>query len=183
MLRHLMRSNEIEVASGGLTPIQWSALQYFSLANRLSRTVSGFAAYNATSKGTASQIVKGLVSKGFVRRLPAEDDGRSAEIVLTGEGLAKLEAFPATALPQAIEDLDPADRDALERTLGLLSGMLHRHSPRTRVGTCHDCACLETCEGGREGRYHCRLLAREVNRQELGRLCVVHEPAGADTGR
>ena len=42
----------------GLTPAQRTALRYFSKANRFSRTVSAFAEFHATTRGTASQTVK-----------------------------------------------------------------------------------------------------------------------------
>ncbi len=45
----------------GLTAAQWTALRYFARANCFSRTVSAFADYHATTRGTASQTVKGLV--------------------------------------------------------------------------------------------------------------------------
>ena len=50
----------------GLTPAQWSALRYLSRANRFSRTVSAFAEFHATTRGTASQTVKCLVAQGYL---------------------------------------------------------------------------------------------------------------------
>lgn len=175
MLRHLVRSNEIETNTGGLTPVQWCALQYFSLANRMSRTVSGFAAYNATSRGTASQIVKGIAAKGYVERVPAPDDGRSAEIVVTRRGREKLAKYPATGLARAIQRLARSDKAALERVLEALLGDPQLKAGRTRIGSCHDCACLEQClAGAGEGNY-CRHSGRRIDPRDSDLLCVVHE--------
>ena len=37
----------------GLTPVQRAVLRYFARANRFSRTVSSFAEFHATTRGTA----------------------------------------------------------------------------------------------------------------------------------
>ena len=58
-----------------LTSAQWMALRYFSRANRFSRTVSAFAEFHATTRGTASQTVKGLIEQGYLARIPSETDG------------------------------------------------------------------------------------------------------------
>ncbi|MFB6261826.1 MAG: MarR family transcriptional regulator, partial [Thiohalorhabdaceae bacterium] len=65
-----------EGASSGLTPAQWSALRFFASANRFSRTVSAFAAYNVTSRGTASQTIKALERHGYLRRETVTADKR-----------------------------------------------------------------------------------------------------------
>ena len=63
-----------------LTSAQWTALRYFSRANRFSRTVSAFAEFHATTRGTASQTVKGLIKQGYLARIPSDTDGRSARV-------------------------------------------------------------------------------------------------------
>ena len=75
----------------GLTPAQWTALRYFSRANRFSRTVSAFAEFHATTRGTASQTVKGLVKNGFLTRRRSERDRRSVHFDLMEKSLVLLQ--------------------------------------------------------------------------------------------
>ena len=77
-----------------LTSAQWMALRYFSRANRFSRTVSAFAEFHATTRGTASQTVKGLIEQGYLARIPSETDGRSARVDLTDNAKAILARDP-----------------------------------------------------------------------------------------
>jgi DNA-binding MarR family transcriptional regulator len=51
-----------------LTLAQWTALRYFSRANRFSRTVSAFAEFHGTTRGTASQTIKSLVQNDYLTR-------------------------------------------------------------------------------------------------------------------
>ncbi len=60
----------------GLTAAQWTALRYFARANCFSRTVSAFADYHATTRGTASQTVKSLVTQGLLTRTRSKSDAR-----------------------------------------------------------------------------------------------------------
>ena len=47
-----------------LTAAQWTCLRFFARANGSTRTPSGFASFQATTRGTASQIVKTLERRG-----------------------------------------------------------------------------------------------------------------------
>ncbi|MEE8227707.1 MAG: MarR family winged helix-turn-helix transcriptional regulator, partial [Kiloniellales bacterium] len=51
-----------------LTVAQWAALRYFSSVNRFSRTVSAFAEFHGTTRGTASQTIKSLVQNDYLTR-------------------------------------------------------------------------------------------------------------------
>ena len=51
-----------------LTLAQWTALRYFSRVNRFSRTVSAFAEFHGTTRGTASQTIKSLVQNDYLTR-------------------------------------------------------------------------------------------------------------------
>jgi len=51
-----------------LTFTQWTTLRYFSSANRFSRTVSAFAEFYGTTRGTASQTIKSLVQNDYLTR-------------------------------------------------------------------------------------------------------------------
>ena len=100
---HLGRIASGEGLAENVTPAQWSALRYFALANRFSRTPSAFAAFHATTRGTASQTIKSLEAQGYLSRTRSEDDKRSVQLVLTDKGLGILadDPFEYPPLPKA----------------------------------------------------------------------------------
>ncbi len=178
LLRYLARLSEPESAQGGLTPAQWSALRYFVQANRFSRTVSAFAAYNVTSRGTASQTIKALEASGYLTRIPRPEDGRSARIEVTEAGEAKLAEDPARILVRAIESLPEGARRGLEANLEQLLAGVGPEAGKNRFGTCPDCAHLEYCpavEGGEPG-YYCYWAGEYLERGETDALCVTFTP-------
>ncbi|MCG8369436.1 MAG: MarR family transcriptional regulator, partial [Proteobacteria bacterium] len=101
----------------GLTPAQWTALRYFARANRFSRTVSAFAEYHATTRGTASQTVKGLVKNGYLTRTRSERDRRSVSFEPTEASHALLAADPFERLVAAAAELSNTSRRAACRAL------------------------------------------------------------------
>src|SRR5215475_13325329 len=62
------------------------ALRYFARANPFSRTPSAFAAFQATTRGTASQAIKALEAGGYLVRQRSKADGRSVSLRLTSKG-------------------------------------------------------------------------------------------------
>ncbi len=172
MVRHLVRATEPDGDQDGLTPLQWSALQYVGLANGMSRTVSGFATYNATSKGTASQVIKSLVDKRLVRRVPSRQDARSAELVLTSSGRKRLEAERRNTLATAIQALSDADRERFGTVIATLMNELRAPHGRVQLGSCHDCRHLDA---GGNAPVCCRTGSR-LEEPDLLALCAAHTP-------
>lgn len=97
----------------GLNPAQWAALRYFDEATTERRTVTGFAQFQGTTKGTASQTVAALVRKGYLRRVGDKQDRRVHRLVLTEESQTILRGDPLQQLSQALETLTQEERWAL----------------------------------------------------------------------
>ena len=97
----------------GLNPAQWAALRYFDEATTERRTVTGFAQFQGTTKGTASQTVAALVRKGYLRRVGDKQDRRVHRLVLTDQSQALLRGDPLQKLGQALESLTQEERWAL----------------------------------------------------------------------
>ena len=97
----------------GLNPAQWAALRYFDEASVERRTVTGFAQFQGTTKGTASQTVAALVRKGHLRRVGDKVDRRVHRLVLTEESETLLKSDPLQQLSLAIETLSQKERCAL----------------------------------------------------------------------
>ena len=181
MLLHLGRLAHGEVKVVGLTPAQWTALRYFSGANRFSRTASAFASFHGTTRGTASQTIKSLVTEGYLERFRCERDGRSARLDLTLKGRETLTEDPSRALVGAIDRL-PTD---LAGTLGSVLEQLAFDVSRARsaptFGTCEQCCHLERdlAVGGEPWPHYCHCVAQALAAEELDMLCVDFEPARA----
>ncbi len=97
----------------GLNPAQWAALRYFDEATLERRTVTGFAQFQGTTKGTASQTVAALVRKEFLQRVGDKQDRRVHRLVLTDKGQALLKNDPLQDLSHALEILNQEERWAL----------------------------------------------------------------------
>ncbi|MEQ9444035.1 MAG: MarR family transcriptional regulator [Rhodospirillaceae bacterium] len=97
----------------GLNPAQWAALRYFQETTVDRRTVTGFANFQGTTKGTASQTVAAMVRKGFLERVADKNDRRVHRLVLTEEGENLLTQDPMQALASAVDQLEEQERWAL----------------------------------------------------------------------
>ena len=163
---------------GGLTPAQWSALRYFSRANRFSRTVSAFAEFHATTRGTASQTAKSLVNQGYLTRTRSERDGRSARLDLTEKGKAALADDPLEILAGAARALSPTARMSLESALERMVRHVAQEYGRCPFGMCPSCMHLRGDGSCVEGRppYECGFLDEPLKNDELDQVCVNFEP-------
>ena len=164
--------------TGGLTPAQWSALRYLSRANRFSRTVSAFAEFHATTRGTASKTVKSLVAGGYLSRTRSRRDGRSAVLEVTDDARAILSDDPCEALVAAANELPAGARGHLVTGLERLLGHLVQGSGRQPFGVCPSCAHLKQRRCGREGetRFECGLFGELLEETELEQICVNFQP-------
>lgn len=178
-LKHLARLSEPEAGGGGLTANQWTALRFFAEANRFSRTVSGFAAYNATTRGTASQTVKALEAKGYLCRTRFDRDARSARIDLTATGWTQLSADPALVLSEALAQLPATLRSQLDRTIDRLTLWVAAARQQHAFGTCEACRYLQVRANAtvRTGGHYCRKLAAYLDRDDMRGLCALYAPA------
>ena len=162
---------------GGLTPAQWTALRYFSRANRFSRTVSAFADFHLTTKGTASQTVKSLVGRGFLTRTQSDRDGRSVIMDLTSAGRAFLARDPLEALVGALARLPHQQRSDVAAGLARVIEDVAGKRGRRRFGVCKDCSFLCTAhQPGRQPAFTCRHVGESLQGQETRQLCVNFHP-------
>jgi len=165
-----------EAFSAGLNPAQWSALRYFVRANRFSRTVSAFARYHGTTRGTASQTIRALVQKGYLRRLPAARDQRSFRLDATEKAQQTLASDPIVEIAHAAGALPPEQCSALARGLRSILDQVLEQRARRPFGVCTSCEHLRaaTTDGQAGCAHHCRLQNEMLDEQELGGICVDH---------
>ena len=162
-----------------LTSAQWMGLRYFSRANRFSRTVSAFAEFHATTRGTASQTVKGLIKQGYLVRIPSDTDGRSARVDLTDNAEAILARDPFEAVVDAAEALPGRLRGQLVILLERMLSHVARQRTRPPFGICASCAHLRRDEPRRSHpcRYQCGLLNEPLAVEEIEQICISFEPS------
>jgi len=163
----------------GLTPAQWTALRYLSRANRFSRTVSAFADFHVTTRGTASQTINGLVDRNYLGRIRSATDGRSARLELTEKARDVLERDPLQVLVRAVSGVSPVTRANLATSLERLVGEVAQESGRRLFGSCSACQHLEGGERCLDGMAACTcgLLGETLDVTEMKQLCVEFEPA------
>ena len=166
----------------GLTAAQWNTLRFFARANRFSRTVSAFAEFHATTRGTASQTVKGLVSEGYLTRNRSDLDGRSVRFALTDKGRRALSQDPLDALSDAIGKLAPGVRNQLASSLKRLTEEVAGSRGKPSFGSCRFCCHLACAlrKSGEEPTYACDLLEQPLAANDLDDLCVNFETAQSD---
>ncbi|QIT54463.1 MarR family transcriptional regulator [Aquisalimonas sp. 2447] len=159
-----------------LSAAQWAALRFFARANDFSRTPSAFASYHGTTRGTASQTVKSLVQKGYLRREHSTADGRRKELHLTTEGEQALMGDPADALVRAIDMLPPAKRRALEDVMRRITAHVDTQCGEPTFGVCADCGYRD--DRGSQGAV-CRVTGEPVGRSDAQQLCYAFTPDSA----
>ena len=163
----------------GLTAAQWTALRFFGRANRFSRTVSSFAEFHATTRGTASQTVRRLVDRGFLRKTPSGTDGRSYRLNLTDAGTKALVDDPLSDLLGSLRSLTPGTRARFVDTLRRLLVDLARSRGRPTFGTCHACTYLDGDRRDADDRSSCwcDFFDEPLDIADLDQLCLNHAPA------
>ena len=162
----------------GLTPAQWAALRYLSRANRFSRTVSAFAEYHATTRGTASQTIKSLVNQGYLTRTRSERDGRSARLDVTEKGKTALADDPVDILIDAAGTLSSTARMSLKSALERMVRHVAEVYGKCQFGICPSCVYLRGDGSCAEGKppYECGFLDEPLEEAELDQVCVNFEP-------
>ena len=171
---HLGRIATGDGLAEGLTTAQWAALRYFDQANRFSRTPSAFAAFHATTRGTASQTIKSLEAQGFLTRMRSENDRRSVRLVLTDKAKSILANDPLESLSRAAESLPPSIQDHFADALQRMLSQVSQERGKTPFGTCTSCQHLENklCSRQQQGTYACGFTREPLLREELDGVCI-----------
>ena len=174
LILHLGRIASGDGLVGGLTPGQWAVLRYFARANRFSRTPSAFAAFHGTTRGTASQAIKGLVAQGFLQQTRSETDGRSVRLDLTDKARAIITNDPIEALVRAADALPPGVRGNFSGILQRMLGHVATETGKPFFGTCETCTHFKgdgCCRTGLPA-YECGFLNQPLTEEELDELCI-----------
>ncbi len=168
LLVHVGRATRSEDGRSELTAAQWTCLRFFARANGNTRTPSSFASFQATTRGTASQIIKTLENKGLIARRRSETDGRSVCFDLTETGQEMLAKDPLCDLMGVIEALGQLERDRFLDTLSGLATALAELREVPSFGTCGDCSHFSS-DGGVS---YCACISAQLATDEIDKLCA-----------
>ncbi len=170
LIERLGRLVSREAHADGLQPVQWEALRYLAKANRFSRTAAAVTAYLGLTKGTVSQTLKALESKGLIRKQVDPKDRRSNRLALTPRGRRHLARDPLQETVAALAKLPEGTRRSLDRGLEQLLTTRLEAQGRRPFGQCRDCAYF--AHDHPEGRPHyCQLLKERLADADADAIC------------
>ncbi len=157
-----------------LTFAQWTALRYFSSVNRFSRTVSAFAEFHGTTRGTASQTIKSLVQNNYLTRKHSKSDGRSIDLTLTYKSKKLLGEDPIEALVVAASALSNSASHTVARSLERMLRKLAQQQGKCHFGICPNCKYFQEdgCNANGKSDYYCALMNEPLKEAETQQLCV-----------
>lgn len=182
MIVHLARLGQAGAPRAQAVPLtaaQWTALRYFSRANRFSRTPSAFSDFHATTRGTASQTVKSLVALGLLARQNHATDGRSTLLDVTEAGHAQLRADPLRDLRRVLDTLPPETAAEVAKALRQSIDHLAHLREAPVFGTCYDCG---HCAVADQRPAFCQCTQSELTAQDMQEICVDFAPRSAAQG-
>jgi len=177
LLVHVGRAARSEARNedrrSSLTAAQWTCLRFFARANGSTRTPSGFASFQATTRGTASQIIKTLESRSLITGQRSDRDRRSVRFDLTAMGRETLLHDPLSDLIGVIDQLQDDERDSFLETLSRMASALAGLREVPAFGTCQDCS--HFTPAGDSG--YCACMAAELAAEEIDQLCASYQGA------
>jgi len=159
----------------GLNPAQWEALRYLNRANRYSRTPGGVAEFLGATKGTISQTVSALESKGLIARTPSDRDKRVCLIDLTEEGQRMIARDPVRCIETIVGGMDEATAAQMVSGLGRLMASLQIELGSKPFGVCAACCRHLAPESGckkSEATPKCGMTGEPLQGDAPQRICV-----------
>ncbi len=157
-----------------ITFAQWTALRYFSSVNRFSRTVSAFAEFHGTTRGTASQTIKSLVQNDYLTRKRSKSDGRSIDLTLTNKSKKLLAEDPFEVLVDAANALSNSASHTVEHSLERMLRRMTQQQGKRHFGRCPNCKYFQDagCYANDKADYCCTLVDEPLKEAETRQLCV-----------
>jgi DNA-binding MarR family transcriptional regulator len=174
LIARLGRVGHGDSFKAGLTPAQWNALRYCARANRFSRTLSAFAEFHGTTRGTASQTTASLVAQGYLVPTRSQTDRRRVRLDLTDKARVVLANDPIEALVLAARALPSNARSRVADALGQMLAHVCRESGKRPFGCCMSCKHLQGdgCRRDSKPPYVCGRVGEPLTKAELQQLCI-----------
>ena len=152
-----------------LQPIQLNALHFIKRANRYSNTPQVVTEYLGLTKGTVSQTLTTLESKGFIDKTPDKKDGRVVHLDVTRSGRKLLEkTVPSPSIRNAWEELPNQEQNQLVEDLKRLLIAMQKKNGMKAFGVCGTCR-FNQKRG--EKKFFCELTQENLSQKDSELLC------------
>ena len=175
LLERLGRLLSIDAHSEQLLPVQWEALRYICKANQFSRTHAAVMSYLGLTKGTVSQTLKALESKGLIYKVIDKSDRRSSRIELTSRGEKILEQDPLADWIDQFKGMSATERNGLTKGLSAMLDQRLSAQGRAPFGQCLSCRYFRVKH--HEGNPHyCDLLKTGLTSEGAVLICAEQRP-------
>ncbi|MBJ3590511.1 MarR family winged helix-turn-helix transcriptional regulator [Citrobacter sp. Marseille-Q6884] len=155
-----------------LQPVQLSALMYLARCNRYSNTPLGVTDYLGLTKGTVSQSLKLLETKGLVVRTQDARDKRSVHLQLTESANSLLDALLPPTFLVAGESAMGERANTLKTLLFELLREIQRTHNVPGFGLCHSCRFHQKING----QGFCNLTKEPLSEDDAMLICREHQP-------
>lgn len=163
----------------GLNPAQWEALRYVARANRNSCSPGALADFMGSTKGTVSQTLKALETKGLIERHRKLGDRRAVQITVTQQGRDLLCKDPLGKIHDALSPFGEAEQLKIVNGMQGLLDSVQLHQKIPEFGPCLDCshyqpeACSETDSVG----CRCGVSGELFSSLEIDKICADFSPS------
>lgn len=159
-------------AEFGLQPVQLEVLHYLSMCNRYSDSPMAVTEYLGLTKGTVSQTIKVLESKGLLSKQLDVNDKRISHLKLSVKGVRLInKTIPTAMFVNACEILPDKKQTEIASSLKqLLITLLEANNLKT-FGVCKSCRYNSRTK---EGNYFCRLVEQPLSADDIQLICREH---------
>lgn len=152
----------------GLQTIHLQVLNYLSISNKYSNTPVAVSAYLGNTKGTTSQTINLLESKGYIKKVKNNSDKRSVKLELTVRGKSLVDLFN---LKMNKISIDKKDLKIAEDVLNNILRSIQKSNKNKSFGICKSCRFfIHENEG-----FRCGLTKEVLYTDEIDKICFEHE--------
>ena len=167
---NLVRSEEKKKLSPlGLQPIHLQVLNYLSVCNKYSNNPMAISKYLGNTKGTTSQTINVLESKGYIRKEKSQNDKREVKLEITSDGLELLKLFSNSIYSTV---LNFKEVSFAENVLEQILAFLQKRNDYKTFGVCKTCSYFLHETNG----FRCGLTKEQLYENETDLLCHEHKP-------
>ncbi|MDH5447277.1 MAG: MarR family transcriptional regulator [Gammaproteobacteria bacterium] len=171
-LANLLRAEERQLgADNDLQPVHLYSLYYLSRCNRFSDNPAALTEYLGMTKGTVSQSLQLLVTKGLISKQGDKEDRRLVHLCLTDKGKKLVKKLlPPPIFGSALEKLQKKEAELIEQAFNTLLRAIQTRSGSLSFGECKTCEhCLPQGKN-----YLCGLTQEELKPSETLMICREH---------
>ena len=164
-----------------LQPIQLNVLHFLTQSNRYSDTLLGVTEYFGLTKGTLSQTVKALESKGLIKKVTDKQDGRVTHLHVTRQGKKLVETLlPPQKAQKTWEILTEKNQAQLIEGLQEFLQTMQETNGMKSFGVCQTCR-FNTKRG--EGKFFCELTQENLSETDVTLLCREYQTPENETAK